>query len=63
MSVGSVLLEVGFSGVEGIYFVDYPRRSTSKLLPIQELRYEKRLAPASAAKASTTLATLHSPDA
>ncbi len=40
MSVGSVLLAVGFSGVVGIFFGYYPARRASKLLPIQALRYE-----------------------
>ena len=40
MSVGAVLLAVGFSGVVGIFFGYYPARRASKLLPIQALRYE-----------------------
>jgi putative ABC transport system permease protein len=40
MSVGAVLLAVGFSGVVGIFFGYYPARRASRLLPIQALRYE-----------------------
>jgi putative ABC transport system permease protein len=40
LSLGAVLLAVGFSGVVGIFFGYYPARRASKLLPIQALRYE-----------------------
>jgi putative ABC transport system permease protein len=40
LSLGSVLLAVGFSAVVGVFFGFYPARRASKLLPIQALRYE-----------------------
>ena len=40
LSLGSVLLAVGFSGFVGVFFGFYPSRRASKLLPIQALRYE-----------------------
>ena len=40
LSLGAVLLAVGFSGMVGIFFGYYPARRASKLLPIQALRYE-----------------------
>jgi len=40
LSLGAVLLAVGFSGVVGVFFGYYPARRASKLLPIQALRYE-----------------------
>jgi len=40
LSLGSILLAVGFSGVVGVFFGFYPARQASRLLPIQALRYE-----------------------
>jgi putative ABC transport system permease protein len=40
MSVGSILLAVGFSAFVGVFFGFYPARRASRLLPIQALRYE-----------------------
>jgi putative ABC transport system permease protein len=40
LSLGAVLLAVGFSGVVGVFFGYYPARRASQLLPIQALRYE-----------------------
>ncbi len=40
LSLGAVLLAVGFSGMVGIFFGYYPARRASNLLPIQALRYE-----------------------
>jgi len=40
LSLGSVLLAVGFSGCVGVFFGFYPSHRASKLLPIQALRYE-----------------------
>jgi putative ABC transport system permease protein len=40
LSLGSIMLAVGFSGVVGVFFGFYPARQASRLLPIQALRYE-----------------------
>ena len=40
MSLGAVLLAVGFAGLVGVFFGYYPARRASKLLPIEALRFE-----------------------
>ena len=40
LSVGAVLLAVGFSGLVGIFFGYYPARRASQMLPIAALRHE-----------------------
>lgn len=40
LSVGSIVLAVGFSAAIGIFFGFYPAHKASKLLPIEALRYE-----------------------
>jgi putative ABC transport system permease protein len=39
LSMGSVLLAVGFSGLVGVFFGYYPARRASRLLPIEALRH------------------------
>ena len=39
MSVGAIILAVGFSALVGVFFGFYPARRASCLLPIQALRY------------------------
>jgi len=40
LSLDSVLLAVGFSGVVGVFFGYYPARRASRLQPIEALRHE-----------------------
>ena len=40
LSLGAVLLAVGFSGLVGIFFGYYPARRASQMLPIAALRHE-----------------------
>ncbi len=40
LSMGAVLLAVGFSGLVGIFFGYYPARRASQMLPIAALRHE-----------------------
>jgi putative ABC transport system permease protein len=40
LTLGSILLAVGFSAFVGVFFGFYPARRASRLLPIQALRYE-----------------------
>ena len=39
LSMGAVLLAVGFSGLVGVFFGYYPARRASRLLPIEALRH------------------------